>query len=276
MNQIERDCIAYRLAKEFLLGLCVKGVTPALVEKYLCLASITPRPSSLVEIYERILESAQNANMKAGVIGGAIAGVHNLRKVLCAFEPTSIIRTYPNGWPEVLDRIVATVRPKGKIRRTSKSIWPRYCQTILSAASFLTKFDSVDDFYKWVDFFDKDDRARPALPMLLSQEIDGFGFALSCDFLKELGYMNFAKPDVHVKDVFKGLALCAQDATDYEVFNAMARVARSVNVTPYNVDKLFWLIGSGYFYDDRHIGDQGRIGNHKKEFIAYAKARLKN
>ena len=30
-----------------------------------------------------------------------------------------------------------------------------------------------------VDFFDEDERARPALPMLVAQEIYGFGFALA-------------------------------------------------------------------------------------------------
>lgn len=32
--------------------------------------------------------------------------------------------------------------------------------------------------------------------------------------------------------------------SNYEGFNAVARVARNAGVTPYNVDKLFWLIGS--------------------------------
>ncbi len=38
--------------------------------------------------------------------------------------------------------------------------------------------------------------------MLLGREINGFGFALSCDFLKELGYEDFPKPDVHLRDIF--------------------------------------------------------------------------
>jgi hypothetical protein len=45
-------------------------------------------------------------------------------------------------------------------------------------------------------------------------------------------------------------------------------------VTPYNVDKLFWLIGSGNFYEDPHVGNRGRIGSKKKEFIEVAKAQL--
>ena len=79
---------------------------------------------------------------------------------------------------------------------------------------------------------------------------------------------------MHVKELFGAIGLCARDAGDYEVFRAVARVAHNAGVSPYNADKLFWLIGSGYFYNDPHIGNNGRIGRHKKEFIEVARARL--
>jgi hypothetical protein len=47
-------------------------------------------------------------------------------------------------------------------------------------------------------------------------------------------------------------------------------MARNAGRTPYHVDKLFWLIGSGNFYDDPQIGNEGRIGRHKEQFIEYA------
>jgi hypothetical protein len=40
------------------------------------------------------------------------------------------------------------------------------------------------------------------------------------------------------------------------------------------VDKVFWLVGSGYFYDDPEIGREGRTGSHKREFFAVARERL--
>ena len=115
---------------------------------------------------------------------------------------------YEDDWEAVLDQIVKEIKPRGKIRRTPRSIWPLYCQTILSAAAFINQFDEANQFFEWVDFFDRDVKARPSLPMLLDREIKGFGFALSCDFLKELGYVNFPKPDVHLHDIFTELELC--------------------------------------------------------------------
>ena len=276
MINIEKiDKQIYLLAKSYLPNLGINGVTSNLIEKYLNPFTINPKPTSKQGIYQRILESAQNANMKAGVIGKAIGGVEKLSIVLDNFSPNNVLSKYNGNWEVVLDDIVEKLKPRGEIRRTPRSIWPHYCQTILSAANFIEQFASADDFFSWVDFFDKDDRARASLPMLLSREIEGFGFALSCDFLKELGYVNFPKPDVHLRDIFTSLNLCPSNNDDYQLFKAIIRLAGNASVSAYNADKVFWLIGSGYFYDDSQIGNNGRIGSRKKEFIGYAKLNLK-
>ncbi len=268
------DMKAYQLAKDYLPGRNIRGVTASLIEKYLNPLTLNPKPASKEGIYRRILESAQNANMKAGVIGRAIGGVEKLSLVLEGFNPKAVMDKYAGDWEAILNDIVERVEPRGEVRRTPRSIWPHYCQTILSSASFIEQFSSASDFFSWVDFFDRDDRARASLPMLLSREIEGFGFALSCDFLKEMGYVNFPKPDVHLRDIFTALSLCSDKPDDYQLFKAVIRVAGHAGVTAYNADKVFWLIGSGYFYNDLDIGSQGRVGSRKREFIEYAKPLL--
>jgi hypothetical protein len=87
VNQPDLDRVAYDLAKDFLVRSGAdKGVTPGLVEKYLHLYKKV-RPRTVAGLYERVLDSAQGANMGAGVIGGPIGGVHRLGPVLCDFEP---------------------------------------------------------------------------------------------------------------------------------------------------------------------------------------------
>jgi thermostable 8-oxoguanine DNA glycosylase len=137
----------------------------------------------------------------------------------------------------------------------------------LSGASFLSQFASAGEFYGWVNLFNSDEKTRAALPMLLAEEIDGFGFALGCDFLMWLGYFDFAKPDVHLRDLFEALRLCPSGASDYHVFKAILRVAKNSKKSPFAVDQLFWLIGSGNFFNHPDIGNEGRIGSRKKEFI---------
>lgn len=268
------DKKAYQLAKDYLPSKSIEGVTPTIIDKYLNPLSLNPKPTSKEEIYQRILDSAQNANMKAGVIGRALGGVEKLSIVLEGFNPRAVIDKYADDWKCILDDIVRKLKPRGVIRRMPRSIWPHYCQTIISAANFIEQFPSASDFFNWVDFFDKDDRARASLPMLLGQEIEGFGFALSCDFLKEMGYVNFPKPDVHLRDIFTALILCPDKPNDYQLFKAVIRVADHAGVSAYDADKVFWLIGSGYFYNDYQIGNQGRVGSRKKEFIKYAKPLL--
>lgn len=271
-SHIDRQ--AYELAKGYLPSLNIDGVTESLIEKYLNPLSLNPKPTSKTGLFQRILESAQNANMKAGVIGKSIGGVGRLSLVLANFDSKAVLAKYGDSWEAVLDDIVKKLNPRGQIRRTPRSIWPHYCQTILSAAQFVEQFASADDFFKWVDFFDQDERARASLPMLLSHEVVGLGFALSCDFLKELGYVNFPKPDVHLRDIFTALELCEDKNDDYHLFKAIIRVSANANVTPYNADKVFWLVGSGYFYEDLHIGSNGRIGNHKQAFIEFARRKI--
>lgn len=267
----EVDRKAYELAKSYLPSQKITGVTQALIEKYQNLSSLRPKPTSRNELYERLLRSAQNAGMKSSVIGDSIGGVDKLSSVLYDFSPKLVLANYEDDWEAVLDRIIKELKPRGKIRKTSRSLWPLYCQTIISAARFIEQFDSANQFFEWVDFFDQDARARPSLPLLLDREIEGFGFALSCDFLKELGYVNFPKPDIHLHDIFEALELCQAEVDDYQLFKAIIRLASNADVTPYTVDKVFWLIGSGNFYDDPEIGS---IGNHKQDFIEFARLEL--
>ena len=272
VEQPEYDRRAYRLAMEFMLRIGAPSVTQPLLDVYLHPDDGAIHGINLRQLYERLLNTAQNANMKSAVIGGAIGGFRNLAQVLFNFDPEKTRDCY-RSWEEVLDRVERELSPRGKVRRTPRSIWPKYCLTVLSAAEFIGKFESAKDFHEWVQFFDNDARARPALPMLLEQEIDGYGFALACDFLKELGYHNFAKPDIHIKDIFQKLEL-ARSRRDYEVFRAVVRIAAAVGESVYCVDKLFWLIGSGNFYNHPDIGNKGRIGNHKVRFYDYALPKL--
>lgn len=110
----------------------------------------------------------------------------------------------------------------------------------------------------------------PALPLILAEEIEGIGYTLACDFLKELGFVEYGKPDVHVIGIFVGIGLCQPKPNPYQVQKIITQIAEAAGVSCYNVDKLFWLIGSGKFYksDHQHLGKNGHIGRMKVEFIS--------
>jgi len=264
-EQVGRDRKAYDLAREFLLRF--PEVTPEVLDKHVNSPEAS-RPGELPKIYQRLVSSAQNMGMMPRVIGDAIGGIDNLGSVLFGFNPAAVANEYALDDAKLLNEIITQLGPSGQVRQEKNSLWPRFSKAVLSGAAFLSQFTSGDEFHNWAKFFDGDVRARPALPMLLDQEITGFGFALACDFLKEIGYVNFGKPDTHLKKIFSELKL-SPHSSDYQVFKAISRIAGHVGVAPYNVDKLFWLTGSGNFYRSAiHIGRQ------RENFIAFARPHL--
>jgi hypothetical protein len=258
-----RDKLAYDLAVEFLLN--QKHVTQQVLQRYF----EPKRPATLGDVYEGLLISAQNAERKANVIGGSIGGISNLGKVLSNFEPQKVNDKYGDDANRLFKDIRRTFQLSTHVNSGPKGLWPRYCKTILDSARFLKQFTSADDFDAWVKVFDRDPRTRLALPLLLDYEIYGIGLALACDFLKELGYLDFAKPDVHLRRIFTKLELCDERATDYDLLGAITRLAGNAGVKPYTADKVFWLIGSGKFYLDDF-----RAGQNSDRFISFARKHL--
>ena len=140
----------------------------------------------------------------------------------------------------------------------------------MDAANFMNDFVDINDFEEFVGRFDYNVSTRMALPLLISTKISGIGFALACDLLKELGFTNYPKPDVHMKDVFSGIGL--SEWNDYSNFEAITRMANfcskdDASVTPYKVDKVFWLICSGRFYLEKP--EEIRVHSKKQELIEY-------
>lgn len=267
LTEGDRDREAYALARAYLLDHGSQGITDELLQHYV---SPPPRgltPSTMAEVFRRLLVSARNRGMMATVIPHSL--VDSLGLVLDDFDPVKVTQRFTSP-DDLLDTIIQELRPVGKLRRARGGLWPLFARATLSGARFLGQFANGPEFLAWVQTFDDDPRKRAALPLLLSQEIDGFGFALACDFLKELGFLNFAKPDVHVKAIVKGLKLSSDTANDYAVFKAVVRIAAHCGTTPYDVDKLFWLVGSGRFYDHPSIGRKGRIVTNRRRFIQKA------
>ncbi len=256
----------YQAAYNFLLQ--QDGITESILKQHL--ESESNKPDDLKIIYKRFCDSAQNRQMSSKVIGKSIGGIQNLAKVLFNFDPHLVAEKYSKiSGLILLNDIKQTLKPTGQVRTTSRSLWPQFCQSVIDSAHFLKEFETAKNFYEWADFFANDIKAKPALPLMISIEISGIGFPLACDILKELGYINYGKPDVHLKDIFKALNLIdpLEKSTikqDYQTLKVIDNLAKANNVTAYAVDKIFWLIGSGNFY----VTEQN-IGRQKQAFIKF-------
>mgnify|MGYP001029786282 CR=1 FL=1 len=199
----------------------------------------------------------------------AIGDIERLREFLEDFSPLGIASKYKGDWEKLFITIERNYTPPGRMAiGESRSYWVIFCKSVISASDFLSKFSSVDDFDNFVSQFYLNEYTRVALPLFLDKEIFGFGFALACDFLKENGYPKFVKPDVHIKKIFNGLGI-SNSESDYDVFKDVIRFSESINQIPYEVDKLFWLVGSGNFYLNI-----GKVVTSREEFISIAKKEL--
>lgn len=262
----------YNNAKLFLLERIPSKQRNEILDDYLELPDGSAEPVEKCILFESILRSAQNANMKTGVIGDSIDGVHRLGKILFDFDPERTLEAYAGRAENLLSDIENKLKPRGKFRNEPRSLWPKYCKTILSSATFLSQFQSGEEFYQWANLLYRNQKTMPALPMIIDAEIEGIGYTLACDFLKELGFIEYGKPDTHIIEIFIGIGLSEGKPSPYQVQKIISRIAESAKVSPYNVDKLFWLIGSGKFYKHTHLGNGGKIGSLKQEYIDYVNA----
>lgn len=262
---------AYQAGRTFLLRELGNHLSNMDAEKvlshYLNVMDASNAPRPIETIYFRMLSSAQNANMMANVIGGSIGGIENLGSATFAFDPRKVLEHFGTDHDRLFSYIRNTLKPTGKLLGGNRSLWPRYCRTATSAAAFLCQFKDGEDFFDWANHFYRDPRSMPALPLVISQEVFGFGYPLACDFLKDLGFTGYGKPDVHIKRIFVGLGLAEGAVSDYGLQKLIARIAADNGVPAYTVDKLFWLIGSGKYYDHPDLGKHGRIGRNYTRFL---------
>jgi hypothetical protein len=192
----------------------------------------------------------------------SIGPIDQLEPFLFGFDPWQTHSRYRGNWRLLFKTIEQNHQPPGPMKIENEgSYWVLFCKGVLSGAEFLSQFDSFKSFDEFVNSFAFNDISIAALPILLDQEIYGMGFPLGCDWLKEMGYTNYAKPDTHTVDILYETGV-APSHDNYVVFKTMVRMARVNDELPAVVDRLLWYIGSG-----RYVGENEKITRQKAGFI---------
>lgn len=207
------------------------------------------------DVYKGFITSAQNGNGKSNIIKFKDRE-KQIKKILFDYDIKSIIKKYSKE--SLLNKFNNSFKIKNI--ESKHNTWRILSNACIDSAIFLSKFKSLKEFDKFIKYFDKNEHTRVALPLYLSTYIDGFGFALSCDVLKELNYVNFGKPDTHTKDFFIELGLIDFEKkedikTDIKAFNEMQIIAKECKVPTFKIDKIIW------------ISCAREYGSHKKELI---------
>jgi len=255
-NTTQENLRIYELAREYLLSF--DDITDEIIDAHLT-EWRTRKPENMRGLFRSMIMHAQNRQGMPNSVGN----IDNLSTFLFDFDPYLVAENH-TSWEDIFDAIQgSTYRPPGRMVKANKlNTWVLYCKSILSCANYLSKFRDLDEFDRYVEVFYADENTRLKLPQLLSQEVFGFGFALACDFLKGVGYPEFIKTDVHIIEIAIGVGISSAGKTELEVFRDVIRFCKSIDKIPYEVDKLFWLIGSGKFY----LYDK-RVHSSRDEFI---------
>ncbi len=265
MNKESKYKFVFSSAKKFLDEIISKdpALNKSILKKHLVHKS---KFENISDANCRLIESLQNRNRMASVIGFK-KREKEMRKILFKYNPTKILNAYKNA-DELLDKFRGNI-PELKNKQIGKrSLWRVFSEGVIDGSKFMVSFKSKDDLDSFIKTFAHNKYTKAALPMLLGKEIKGFGFALACDFLKELGYRDYSKPDVHLIKIFNSLGLSSSDEP-YEVYKSIIEMSEAVGEDAYTVDKIFWLIGSGFFY----LVDID-IGSNRDKFIKIVKAGL--
>lgn len=198
---------------------------------------------NLCDAHLRLIESLSNRNRMASVIGFN-KREKEMREILFGYDPVKILAGYKNA-DDLLEKFRKSFGLQNALGK--RTLWRKFSEGIISGSYFMATFRDKNDFDRFIKNFSFNKYTKAALPMLLSEEIKGYGFALACDFLKELGYRDYPKPDVHLKEIFYQLGL-SESREPYKVYKSVIEMADVVGEDAYTVDKIFWLIGSGKFY----------------------------
>lgn len=205
-----------------------------------------PHTLSMPAFYLRLLKSLTNRQGMPNSIGD----IERIRGVLCNFSPKKVADAYGKDWKLLFRTIKKDVKPSARMDiDIPQNYWVVFSKGALDCATFLSGFASAKALATEITHFADSESFSAGLPKVLALEIHGYGFPLACDFLKECGWTQYAKADVHTKRILEHVGL--SDGTDYDTFKAMQAIARHVKETPYAVDKHIWLIGSGNLYN-RH------------------------
>lgn len=210
------------------------------------------RMSSMKDVFYQFCGNLQDYNMMPSVIGFLREDrKEKFYQIFCGYDKDQVRDKYTE---ESLFEEFCNCFPV-KNKESKNNLWKRYARSIIDTCEYLAKFDSIDSFYNYIESYQGD----LGVVNEMSKSIRGMGFALTCNMVKDLGFTEYAKPDTHTKDV---IAAMGYSDDDISVIRTIQRIANENNDTAFNLDRMIWLICSGYYFNHNI-----RVGSHKKELI---------
>lgn len=224
------------------------------------------------DVFKRLVESSVNSYSKPTVFGGPKEGREGrLERFLKEVTEDFNSELISNADVENLQDRIRERRKKivGVAIKVEKDTMVNgLAKSLIESAQHIQEFKFSSEDSNFADSYRKHfsamegNIANPYVALNNVREfcglkIHGIGFALSCDFLKEIGLSEYGKPDTHIMDLlpfFTG-SIYKNHNKNQEAFGQclidIIRVSNALEVEPYELDKLLYLIGSGKLIDNK-------------------------
>ena len=258
----------YELSKEYLVSQtmrlfgCDETRAIEIVNEY----SNTPNVTTLsfANILEELASTLQTGQSLPNVIN-YLNRKNDLRRIFKNYNPQLLGETDED---ELFTECVQTF---GECVNNGERSWKIYIGGMVDGASILKRFDNVQSFIDAINDFENThgltfEQYQDVMPTKMraskgtnNWKIYGMKNALACNFLKEIGFANYVKPDTHLKAAFDAVEL--PYTSDDDCLRIGRELAASYGVTPYALDRVIWLCCSGHYY--RHV--QNKLGGGSKK-----------
>ncbi len=260
MNIKERNKTIYRFAEEYLRK-NANGLTDSILEEYYH----NPRKPNLDSVFGVVVSSADDWHKPKARNISYRNRSSAINKVVGDHSITYVLDTYKNDYNALYSAFKDSLSLDDK--QFTVDVWLSYANCICGMAQYLSKFKNAEEMYTYFDGFKTPEEKIKLIKEIkcqshISKTKWGWGFALSANWLKDIGMLDYCKPDIQVIKCLNSLGLCSK--TNTVVFKTLVAIAEDTKeydktASAFKLDRILWLIGSGDFYNHSEIEWKGSI-----------------
>ena len=206
------------------------------------------KTTTMKDVLERLCITLQNYQGMKNYIGYFTRNKDAIKRTLFDFD---IMRSYV-AYPKT-ETLYNAFITNGCDMKKSQNSWIKYCKAIINGLKWLKQFRDFHSFDRFIKSYDK--LEFELIYMLSNLDQKFVGFALACDLIKELGYKNYSKPDIHIEQILNAKKCSELNVSpkhklvnQHITFLELKAIAEDCNVSDYHLDKLLWTLSSGHFH----------------------------
>ena len=235
-------------------------------------------PYTFESLLEETVQSIQTASRKINIINY----LGNRVALSRAFYNYSLPRILSSSVDVLYNNCVREIGPS---INNSETTWKNMIEGLKDNAAIMSRFATPNDYRNYIEdgnfsnthnmtFVDYQSNVHgikeSAMLNINGYGIKGFGPAITPNYLKEIGF-SYGKPDTHllaIAEIVPGWL--TQDNTFEEGLQSQVEMAQNAGfgyVNKYVLDKVLWLICSGFYFKHRNSRYGGGARRLKEPFL---------